>query len=128
MYQFVCGMCGKTKTVEQRYDIRKFCSKACYGQYLNTRREKQIQPVEYERIKDINEAGYTALVCAIVAQAKDDVLKYSPKSAVRQDAEDFFLNGYFDELTEMDGYDILCKLSEEYDRRQEAKKKKRGTW
>lgn len=125
MYQFVCEMCRKTKTVEQRYDIRKFCSKECYGKYLNTRRERQVQPVDYERIKDIHEVGYTNLVCAIVTQARDDVLKYSPKSFVRQDAEDFFLNGYFDALTDMDGYDMLCKLQAEYDRRQQ-KRKQRG--
>lgn len=125
MYAFVCKMCGRTKTVEAKSGIRQFCSRACWGKSLNIKREKALQPVGYERIKDIDDDGLTNLVLAIVAQAKADVLMFSPKNEIRQDAEEFFLGGYFDAMTGLDGYDVLCRLTDEYEEKQRMKKIRR---
>jgi hypothetical protein len=118
-------MCGRTKTVEAKSGIRQFCSRACWGKSLNIKREKALQPVGYERIKDIDDDGLTNLVLAIVAQAKADVLMFSPKNEIRQDAEEFFLGGYFDAMTGLDGYDVLCRLTDEYEEKQRMKKIRR---
>ena len=68
--------------------------------------------------------GFFHLVSAIVSQAKADVLLNSPESFVRQDAERFFLSDYFETLTGLDGFEILCKLQDIYEEKQRKKKEK----
>lgn len=69
----------------------------------------------------IHPDGLNKLICAIVRQAKDDVMNFSPSNPIRQDAENFFLSEYFEYLTNLDGWEILDRLTRKYDERQQRK-------
>jgi GNAT superfamily N-acetyltransferase len=69
---------------------------------------------------------YPHLLQAIVAQAKDDILQYSPETQTRKDAEEFFMSEDFAEMTNLDGFDILCRLQDRYDENQRKKKERKA--
>lgn len=126
MHEYACAMCGRKMAVQAKADIRKFCGKVCYGRFLNRKREREVDDVPMPRLIDIHPDGYDALVCAIIRQAREDVLKYSASNHIRQDAEDFFLSEYFEQLTDLDGFEILYKLTEIYNERQRQKVKRKA--
>lgn len=127
MYEYTCAMCGKTVVTQSKHDVRMFCSKKCYGQFVHLKREREAD-VPMPRLTDIHPDGYDALVCAIIKQAREDVLSYSPNNHIRQEAEDFFLSDWFAQLTDdLDGFEILYKLTEIYNERQRRKAKERKT-
>ena len=120
MYEYKCAMCKKRMTAVNKCDIRRFCSKKCYGKHLHmTAAEKsEIQnDPDLPPLTDINEEGFVNLVKAIVAQASRDVLDYSPATSLRRGAEEFLASEYFHSLTGLDGFEILCKLQDEYDKK-----------
>jgi len=121
MYESTCKNCGAPMFAEKQLDKRQFCSKRCFGAFLHMQRAKPY--AGGQRIKDIHPEGYNALVRAIVSQAKSDVLTRKPESWIREDAENFFLSPYFETMTGLDGFEILYKLTQQYDEKQ----KKKGT-
>lgn len=116
MHKWKCAMCGKTMESQLKHDVRMFCSKQCYGKCMNLRRERDID-VSMPRLTDMHPDGYDALVQGIVRQAREDILRYSPNNSIRQDAEDFLLSEWFERLTNLDGFEILYKLTEIYKER-----------
>lgn len=109
-------------------DVRKFCSQQCFRAY----REKkytiedsgpEMPPLDVDKISD---EGVVALIAGIVAQAKDDVLNFSPGTMFREVAEQFFLSEDFAEMTNLDGFDILCRLQDQYDEKQRKKEEKKA--
>lgn len=70
----------------------------------------------------IHPTGYDNLVAAICQRAANDVLSYRPDNWIRQDAEHFFISGYFDWLTGLDGFEVLYKLSQMYDEQHKRRK------
>lgn len=127
MYEYTCAMCGKPMFAKTKVELRRFCGKTCYGRFMNRKREREAD-IPMPRLTDIHPDGYDALVCAIVKQAREDVLSYSPNNHIRQDAEDFFLSEWFAQLADdLDGFEILYKLTEIYNERQRRKVKERKT-
>lgn len=122
MYETQCNMCGKKMVYQYSHQFRRFCGKKCYGQFLKKKREKEFFGENAPRSRFIHPQGYTNLVCAIVHQAKRDVLDYAPGTPYRQDAERFFRSEYFEEITELDGKPILNRLIDQYNRKHRKKK------
>lgn len=121
MYEYTCANCGKRVAVKTKYDLRKFCGKKCFGAFLHEQRARCIPQEGKPRSRDIHPDGLNNLICAIVRQAREDVMTYSPMSSIRQDAEDFFLSDWFEALTNLDGWDILDRLTREYEAKQRRK-------
>lgn len=124
MYEYTCARCGKKMTAKSKIDIRMYCGKRCYGESLQQKFEREFS-CTMPRLTDIHPDSYDSLVCAIVRQAREDVLHYSPDNLYRQDAEDFFLSDYFAMLTALDGFEILYQLTEIYNERQRRKANRR---
>lgn len=126
MYEYICKNCGKRVEVRLKTDIHAFCGRDCYIVSLH-KRGKTDDPVAQpgDRVRDIHPDGYDALVAAIIQRARDDVLHYKPGSWIREDAENFFLSKYFEQLTELDGFEILYKLSQIYE--EQHRKNRRNT-
>lgn len=124
MYEYTCAMCGKQMFAKTKLEIRRFCGKTCYGRFLNRKREREMD-IPMPRLTDIHPEGYDALVFAIVKQAREDVLGYSPNNFYRQDAEDFFLSEWFEQLTDVDGFELLYRLTEIYNERQQKAKERK---
>lgn len=120
MYEYKCAMCGKRKTADIKSNVRRFCSKKCYGKHLRMTAEErnnmQNDP-DLPPLTQIHDDGFVNLVKAIVSQASRDVLDYSPGTCLRRDAEEFLASNYFRDLTGLDGFEILCKLQDQYDKK-----------
>ena len=71
--------------------------------------------------RDICDEGACNLIRAIVNSAKNDVLRCSPVSEVRKDAERFFRSRWFEALTGFSGIPMLRQLQAEYDRKHKKK-------
>lgn len=125
MYETKCGMCGAPIVYQYQWQSKRFCGKKCLGQFLHQKRDREVCDWKQPRSRYIHPDGYSNLVCAIVKQAKDDVMSYAPTNPIRQDAEDFFLSEFFEALTNLDGFEILDRLTQKYDERQ-RKKSERG--
>lgn len=122
-----CGICGKLMNIPVTARFPKFCSRACSRE--NKRRLYEIEddgpampPLDKNRISD---EGFVNLITAIVSQAKDDVMTFAPGTMYREDAEEFFLSDYFHELTNLDGFDILYRLSQKYEEKQRKKESRK---
>lgn len=124
MYTFKCATCGKEMQTTRKEKMRRTCGAACLEQYYRIRKGNQTfltRPAN----RDLHPDGMVRLVAAIVAAARSDVLRYSPETQVRQDAERFFLSDYFTGLTDMDGKAVLDQLRRIYDKRHKQKRSKR---
>lgn len=64
------------------------------------------------------------MTTAIIQQAKDDVMHFAPGTPLREDAEAFFLSEAFYGMTNLDGFDILCKIQDKYDEKQRKREAK----
>lgn len=125
MYEFTCKGCGKRVVVRLKSDVTAYCGNEC----LTRNRSKHCKHIDYgERsenpVRDIHPTGYDNLVQAICQRAADDVLNFRPGNWLRKDAEHFFLSGYFDQLTGLDGFEVLYKLSQIYEENQRKKRRK----
>jgi len=125
MYECKCKMCGAVMVARNQHQLRSFCGKKCYGAYNHLKaNERKLEVLDQDRPRSryIHPAGYENLVRAIVRQARDDVMTLVPTNWIRQDAENFFLSKYFEQLTNLDGFEILYRLSQMY----EEKHRKKG--
>ena len=116
MIEVKCKECGKPMLIRSLTDRRKFCSRPCF--LLDRQREYTVQDdagVVMPPLEHITDEGFMALTMAIINQAKDDVMNNAPGTSVREDAEEFFLSEEFYGLTNLDGFDTLCKIQDKYD-------------
>ena len=77
------------------------------------------------RSGSISDEGFVNLTTAIIQQAKDDVLQNAPGTLLRQDAEAFFMSETFYGMTDLDGFDILCRLQDKYDEKMRKKEERK---
>lgn len=129
MYEYKCAMCGKHLVAKNSVSANKFCGKKCYGKHLRMtaeERNKLQNDPKLPPLREINDEGYTKLVSAMVEQARSDVLTYSPGTCFRKSAEEFFASDYFTALTGTDGFEILCKLQDEYDKKMREKEARKA--
>lgn len=126
MIEVKCKECGKRMLIRCLTDRRKFCSRKCF--LLDRQRAYTVQDDEdvvMPPLEHITDEGFMALTTAIIQQAKDDVMQNAPGTWLREDAEEFFLSEEFYGMTNLDGFDMLCKIQDRYDekmRRKAAKK------
>lgn len=124
MYEYTCKMCGAPMVARTIHDRRSFCGKKCYGAFNRLKwdeRKMSLLGLDQQRSKYIHPNGYNNLVRAIVRQAREDVMSHKPDNWIRQDAENFFLSDYFEQLTNLDGFEILYKLSQMYEEKHQKK-------
>lgn len=123
MIQVKCKWCGKPMLIQSLTDRRKFCSRQCF--LLDRQKAYTVEDdvnVVMPPLEHICDEGFVNLTTAIIQQARDDVMQNAPGSLLREDAEAFFLSETFYEMTNLDGFDILCKLQDKYDEKQWKKK------
>ena len=116
MIEVKCKECGKPMLIRSLTDRRKFCSRPCF--LIDRQRAYTIEDdagVVMPPLEHITDEGFMALTMAIINQAKDDVMNNAPGTSVREDAEEFFLSEEFYGLTNLDGFDTLCKIQDKYD-------------
>ncbi len=127
MIQVKCKECGKPMLIQSLTDRRKFCSRQCFQQdraraYTVEDDEGVVMPP----LEHICDEGFVNLTTAIIQQARDDVMQNAPGTYLREDAEAFFLSETFYEMTNLDGFDILCKIQDKYDEKMRKKAEKRN--
>lgn len=112
--------------IQSLTDRRKFCSRQCFQQdRARAYTVEDDEGVVMSPLEHICDEGFVNLTTAIIQQARDDVMQNPPGTYTREDAEAFFLSETFYEMTNLDGFDILCKIQDKYDekmRRKAAKK------
>lgn len=127
MIEVKCKRCGKTMIFQHPSEKRNFCGRQCFRE---DRAEKYTTEddanVVLPPLENISDEGFTTLVTAIVAQAKDDVMQNAPGTCLREDAEAFFMSETFYEMTNLDGFDILCKLQDKYDEKMRKKAERKA--
>ena len=127
MIEGKCKRCGKVMLFNNRAEMRKFCSRRCFREQREEDYTKEDDvEVVLPPLESICDQGFIVLVEAIVGQARDDVLQSAPGTMIREDAEAFFLSEVFYEMTNLDGFDILCKLQDKYDEKQRKKELKKA--
>lgn len=127
MIQVKCKECGKPMLIQCLTDRRKFCSLQCF--LLDRQRAYTVEDdanVVMPPLEHICDEGFMALTTAIIQQAKDDVMQNAPGTLLREDAEEFFLSETFYEMTNLDGFDILCKIQDKYDEKMRKKAAKKA--
>lgn len=75
-----------------------------------------------EKRRDIDPDGTQNLIQAIVDRAVQDYMHAPEESGLRQDAAQFFLSEWFEQLTGLDGKIALKRLEAKYDRKHGKKK------
>ena len=120
-----CKCCGKLMHFDKPYDVRVYCCTKCRIHHLTTVRTDHHGPEIGVFHKEwLSDEAFVVLVSAILAQAAEDVIRLSPKSAVRMEAEAFFSSRYFFQLTGIhDGLPVLDKLKQEYNRKRKGRNK-----
>lgn len=73
-------------------------------------------------MRRIDPDGAQWLIQAIVDRAVQDYMHAPEESGLRQDATQFFLSEWFEQLTGFDGKTALKRLKAEYDRKHGKKK------
>ena len=127
MIEMQCKWCGKTMKFRQRIDVRKFCSRQCSrANKIRKMTAEDDANVIMPPLEHLTDDGFMALVEAIVAQAKTDVMNNEPGNPIREDAEAFFMSENFYELTNLDGFDLLCRIQDEYDEKQRKKEERKA--
>ena len=122
-----CKWCGKPMEFQNLTHKPKFCSRQCFlldrqSAYTVEDDENVVMPP----LEHICDEGFVNLTTAIIQQARDDVMQNAPGTYTREDAEAFFLSETFYEMTNLDGFDILCKLQDKYDEKQRKKELKKA--
>lgn len=122
-----CAWCGKTMVFQSPTDRRKFCSRQCF--LLDMQKAYTMEDdanVVMPPLESISDEGFVALTTAIIQQARDDVMQNAPGTYLREDAEAFFMSETFYEMTNLDGFDILCKIQDKYDEKMRKKELKKA--
>lgn len=123
-----CKWCGKTIQYRLGQNAPQFCSVQCHAAERESRYNADDTGPKMPMLdkNNISDAGVVALIEGIVTQAKEDVLNQSPGTQIREEAEAFFLSEEFSYMTNLDGFDILCKLQDQYDERQRKKEERKA--
>ena len=121
MIQVKCKECGKPMLIQCLTDRRKFCSRQCFQQDRARAYTVEDGGPEMSPLESICDEGFVNLTTAIIQQAKDDVMHSAPGTPMREDAEAFFLSETFYGMTNLDGYDMLCKIQDRYEEKQQKK-------
>ena len=77
-------------------------------------------------LEHICDQGFLNLTTAIINQAKDDIMHSAPGTPMREDAEAFFLSETFYGMTNLDGFDTLCKIQDKYDEKMRRKAERKA--
>ena len=127
MIETKCKWCEKPMQFNNRSDVRKFCSRQCFRAHREkTYTVEDDVEVVLPPLENITDEGFLALVEAIVGQARNDVMQNAPGTFLREEAEDFFLSQSFYEMTNLDGFNILCRLQDKYDEKQRKKEERKA--
>lgn len=127
MIQVKCKRCGKPMLIQSLTDRRKFCSRQCSRENrMEMYTTEDDANVVMPPLENISDEGFVALITAIVQQAKDDVMTSSPGTPLREEAEEFFLSETFYEMTNLDGFEILCKLQDKYEEKMRKKAERKA--
>ena len=127
MIEVKCKRCGKLMIFQHPSEKRRFCSRQCFREQrqedytIEDNVEIVLPPLE-----SICDEGFIALTTAIVQQARDDVMNSAPGTYLREDAEAFFMSETFYEMTNLDGFDILCRLQDKYDEKMRKKEERKA--
>ena len=123
-----CKWCGKLMQFKPNERVKTHCSIQCHQSQREALYNADDNGPKLPRLdkNDVSDAGVVALIEGIVAQAGEDVLRYSPGTQIRQEAEAFFLSDEFAYMTNLDGFDILCKLWDKYDEKQRKKEARKA--
>lgn len=127
MIEVKCKECGKPMLIQSLTDRRKFCSRQCF--LLDRQRAYTVEDdanVVLPPLEEICDEGFVALTTAIIQQAKDDVMQNAPGTCLREDAEAFFLSETFYGMTNLDGFDMLCKIQDKYDEKMRKKAERKA--
>ena len=127
MIEVKCKECGKPMLIQSLTDRRKFCSRQCF--LLDRQRAYTVEDdanVVMPPLEEICDEGFVALTTAIIQQAKDDVMQNAPGTCLREDAEAFFLSETFYGMTNLDGFDMLCKIQDKYDEKMRKKAERKA--
>ena len=126
MIEVTCKQCEKPMVFQHSSEVRKFCSRQCF--LLDRQAAYTVEDdvnVVLPPLEHISDEGFVALTTAIIQQAKDDVLQNAPGTLLRQDAEAFFMSETFYGMTDLDGFDILCRLQDKYDEKMRKKEERK---
>ncbi len=127
MIEGKCKRCGKVMLFNNYAERRKFCCRKCFREQREEDYTKEDDAqVVLPPLESICDQGFIALVEAIVGQARDDVLTSAPGTMIREDAEAFFMSEVFYEMTNLDGFDILCRLQDKYDEKMRRKAERKA--
>ena len=128
MYEKQCKWCGKVMQLKPNKWVKTFCSNKCHQAHRESLYNADDNGPKMPALdkNNVSDAGVVALIEGIVAQAKEEVLRNTPRSQVRQEAEAFFLSEEFGYMTDLDGFDILCRLWDKYDEQQRTKEERKA--
>lgn len=127
MIEKECRWCKKPMQFNNHSEVRKFCSRQCF--LMDRQKAYTVEDDEgvvMPPLESICDEGFMALTMAIIQQAKDDIMQNAPGTMLREDAEDFFLSEEFYEMTNLDGYDLLCKVQDKYDEKMRKKEERKA--
>lgn len=127
MIEVKCKQCGKLMIFQHPSEKRNFCGRQCFRE---NRMEKYTTEddanVVLPPLENICDEGFVALTTAIIQQAKDDVMHSAPGTPLRDEAEAFFMSETFYGMTNLDGFDILCKIQDKYDEKMRKKAERKA--
>lgn len=126
MIEKECKWCKKPMQFAVPSEVRKFCSRKCFQQDRAKAYTIEDGGPEMPPLEEICDEGFVNLTTAIIQQAKDDIMHSAPGTALREDAEEFFMSETFYGMTNLDGFDILCKVQDKYDEKQRKKEERKA--
>ena len=126
MIERECKWCKKPMRFNTPSEVRKFCSRQCFRAHREKAYTIEDGGPEMPPLEQITDEGFMALTTAIIQQAKDDVMQNAPGTWLREDAEEFFLSEEFYGMTNLDGFDMLCKIQDRYDEKMRRKAERKG--
>lgn len=125
MFEGKCRWCGKPM-LKSSAGRPKFCSRQCFLTDRQKAYTIEDGGPEMPPLESICDEGFMALTMAIIQQAKDDIMQNAPGTMLREEAEDFFLSKEFYEMTNLDGFDLLCKVQDKYDEKMRKKEERKA--
>ena len=126
MIETKCKWCEKPMQFGNPSERVKFCSRQCFRAYREKKYTLEDSGPEMPPLEDISDEGFMALTMAIIQQAKDDIMQNAPGTMIREDAEEFFLSEEFYGMTNLDGFDMLCKIQDKYDEKMRKKEERKA--
>lgn len=126
MIETKCKWCGKPMQFNNFSEKVKFCSRQCFRAYREKKYTIEDGGPEMPPLESICDQGFVNLTTAIIQQAKEDVMQSAPGTPLREDAEAFFLSEEFYGMTNLDGFDMLCKVQDMYDEKMRKKEERKA--